>query len=59
MKSYFTEDGGYGDGNYAIIIDTDQWTEDDWQSIEDCTENERLELAQQIHSKYTQKGNNQ
>lgn len=43
---YFTEDGTYGqaDGNFRVF-DTSGWTDDDWLWIEECSDNERLEIA--------------
>jgi tetrahydromethanopterin S-methyltransferase subunit G len=52
MKSYFATDGSYGDANEIVIIDTDKFTEEDWQSIEEELDYYRAELAKEIGKKY-------
>jgi hypothetical protein len=50
MKAYFTNDGTYGAANDGdiIIVDTDNFTEDDWDDIEECPDATRMALAEEI-----------
>jgi hypothetical protein len=32
--TYFAEDGNYGDASGLVIVDTSDWTEEQWQMIE-------------------------
>ena len=48
MQHYFAQDGNYGDATELIIVDTTNWTEDDWLLIEDATDSERADMAERI-----------
>jgi hypothetical protein len=48
MATYFTTDGSYGHADYLTIIDTTNWADDDWVTIDNCSDNERLQLAEKI-----------
>jgi hypothetical protein len=47
-KHYFTPDGTYGDASDLSIIDTANWVERDWERIEECGDNDRLDIARII-----------
>lgn len=48
MEHYFAQDGIYGDATDLVLVDTTNWTEDDWLLIEDAQDYERADLAQRI-----------
>jgi hypothetical protein len=35
MKTYFSKDSSYGDATDLIVIDTSDWSDDDWRVV-DC-----------------------
>lgn len=47
-KHYFAADGNYGDATDGIIIDTERFTESDWEEIESAHDSERTEVAIRI-----------
>lgn len=51
-NSYFAMDGSYGDAEEILIVDTDQWTEDDWDSVHNASDDGRSDVAQSIIEKY-------
>lgn len=34
MKTYFSKDSSYGDATDLIIIDTSEWTDEDWREVD-------------------------
>lgn len=48
MATYFASDGSYGWANELVIIDTSEWTESDWDRIENSTDSERVDIAREI-----------
>lgn len=48
MDYYFATDGNYGDANGLVLVDTTNWTEDDWLLIEDAHDSERADMAERI-----------
>ena len=46
--SYFHSDGSYGSGS-PVVVDTDNWTPEMWEAIDDIGDMSRKELA--IHFK--------
>jgi hypothetical protein len=44
-KHYFTPDGTYGDASDLAIISTTNWTDKDWWRVEECTDNDRYDIA--------------
>lgn len=50
MKAYFTDDGTFGSANDGeiIILNTDNFTDDDWDDINECPDSIRMALAQEI-----------
>ncbi len=47
-RKYFTADGSYGDATDMLVIDTDLFTQEDWDEIDNASDSERSDLAQQI-----------
>jgi len=45
---YFATDGNYGDGDLIAIIDTTNWSSNDWQRVYDATDGDRYEVAKRI-----------
>jgi hypothetical protein len=45
---YFTADGSYGAAIDGIIVDTDNWTDHDWECIEKFSDWERVNIARYI-----------
>ena len=43
--AYFASDGNYGDANGIVLIDTSEWTEDEWEEIDGMTDSERYEFV--------------
>jgi hypothetical protein len=46
-KHYFAADGSYGDSN-VLVIDTSEWSQDEWDIIENCQDSERIAIAWQL-----------
>ena len=44
-KSFFTEEGTYGSAKELVIIDTTNWTSEDWHRVEECSDAERKDIA--------------
>jgi len=53
QKHYFGADGNYGDADRLTVVDTSQWTEEDWDTIEESADFERSWIAQKISEKYS------
>jgi len=49
MKHYFATDGNYGDAEDLVVIDTDLFTEEDWENISSELDYYRVELAKTIY----------
>lgn len=49
---YFSSDGSYGTADEMTILDTEDWTDEDWELIEFSTDMERSSVAQSIWEKY-------
>lgn len=45
---YFALDGSYGNAVDILIANTDNWTEEDWQTVEEASDSERLEVARNL-----------
>ena len=46
--TYFATDGSYGDATDLIVIDTDLFTEEDWDEIQNASDADRADLAYEI-----------
>ena len=45
---YFAKDGNYGDALGLVVVNTSEWTEQDWVLIDEAMDDERPEIAQQM-----------
>ena len=52
---YFTEDGSYGSAKRLVRIVTTDWSDDDWQQVEEATDSERRNVAIAIETKHKNK----
>ena len=54
MMMFFSADGAYGsaESRDLLIIDCSQFTDEDWQRIQESTESRRIETAWSIASSY-------
>ncbi len=48
MKHYFAADGNYGDATDGVIVDTTDFTEEDWEKIENAPDEQRVHIAVRI-----------
>ena len=48
MATYFAQDGSYGDARGLIIVDTNSWSQDDWNAIEEVSDIHRASIAPTI-----------
>jgi hypothetical protein len=48
VMHYFASDGSYGDAEKLIIVDTSEWTEEDWQEIDMAGDSDRAVVAYAI-----------
>ena len=48
-RFYFAENGSYGDARHVRILNTQFFTPDDWQDLDDCPSETRLALAELIY----------
>lgn len=49
--TYFAVDGSYGNAVDMIEVNTENWTEEDWQAIEEASDTERIEVARNLTNK--------
>ena len=47
-NTYFTQDGTYGDAEDILVVDTTNWTEDDWERVGEVPDSIRLLTAYNI-----------
>jgi len=43
--TYFAADGNYGNATDLVVVDTEDFTELDWQAIDEAGDSERNEVA--------------
>jgi len=48
---YFAEDGSYGDASNLEVIDTSEWTEKEWEEVEEASDSTRVYIASYIANK--------
>lgn len=51
-STYFATDGSYGTAHNLEIIDTSEWTDEDWAEIENATDDTRADTASAIAKRY-------
>ena len=49
---YFAMDGNYGDADGIVLVQTQFWTEADWDKVETCTDYERANIAVEVSREY-------
>ena len=49
---YFAEDGTYGEADKLVVIETSDWSEEDWEEIDDTPDWDRPRVAKIINNKY-------
>ena len=54
--TYIADDGNYGDASGLAIVDTSEWTEDDWARLDDEHDWNRPETARLIAEEKRKKG---
>ena len=47
VTHYFAADGSYGPAE-LVIIDTTDWTDEEWMAIDNARESERMSIAWQL-----------
>jgi hypothetical protein len=52
MTHFFSNDGSYGDAEDLLIVDTDNWTDEDWRDIDDASDLTRLDIAKDIAERH-------
>jgi hypothetical protein len=48
MTMYFAADGSYGSADEMLVVNTSNWTQLDFKCVEECGDDERLEIASAI-----------
>ena len=48
MTTYFASDGSYGTVSGLVIVDTSQWSDDDWTRIAESSDYDRASIAASI-----------
>lgn len=51
-STYFATDGSYGTAHNLEVIDTSEWTDEDWAEIENATNDTRADTASAIAYRY-------
>lgn len=49
MGTYFAADGNYGESAGLTIINTADFTDEDWEAIDSVSDNERASYARAIY----------
>lgn len=49
---YFDANGTYGEGSPVILVNTDEWTDEDWERIERASDSDRQTVAWNINLYY-------
>jgi len=53
MGHYFATDGNYGDGEGILLLDTNDWTEEMWEAIDEATDSMRIVIAHRFAHGYS------
>lgn len=48
FRAYFADDGNYGDASSLAIVDTSDWTDEDWERLDEESDWNRPETARLI-----------
>ena len=49
---FFSADGTFGTADGLVVCDTDQWTTEDWEQVEEASDSDRPQLALEIMNRY-------
>jgi hypothetical protein len=52
QQHYFASDGNYGDADGIGVFDTTNWTDREWELINDATDGRRLRIARNINTRH-------
>ena len=52
IKTYFAEDGSYGNADNIALVDTDDWTPEEWETIDETPDWERPGVAEKLARKH-------
>lgn len=47
---YFAADGSYGDAEGLVVVDTADWSDDEFDAVVGCADSERRDLARELKS---------
>lgn len=45
IMHYFATDGNYGDSAGMVLLDTSDWTDEQWDEIEEASDYDRVNVA--------------
>jgi hypothetical protein len=48
MYHYFAADGSYGDAQDAVVVDTSDWGEYEWEAVEEAGDMSRMHVVGKI-----------
>jgi len=51
-KHYFAVDGNYGNASGIVTVETDDWKREDWEAIDEASDDERAWVAERIARKH-------
>lgn len=51
-EHFFSTDGSYGDATDILVVDTSNWTDEDWRDIDDASDMTRLDIAVAIAKRH-------
>lgn len=57
--AYFAEDGNYGDANGMVVMETTFWSADDWDIIEQTSDEDRPVVARLLTESYESNANHE
>ena len=52
-SAYFSSDGNYGSASEMIIVNTDNWTSEHWDLIDNTPDELRMIVAHRLSQGYT------
>lgn len=51
-RVYFDRGGSFGDGDHLVVIDTEAWTDAEWDEVDAASDSERQALALEIAARH-------
>jgi len=49
---YFAMDGNFGNADGIVLVQTQDWTEADWEEVENASDHERANVAIEVSKQY-------